>query len=148
QGLTLIPRIAFLSDIEGIWSKLSSFCASQELVKLVPDGQGALRLEVSEGAVFVFGGDAIDRGPDGRRIIRTLLDAKLRQPDRVVLIAGNRDVNKMRLVRELSGYPPSQAPADVISTGPGALLGWLFAHTMGAAFALRMRVKELEGERS
>ena len=34
-----------------------------------------------------FGGDAIDRGPHGRRIVRTLLEVKTRQPGQVVLLA-------------------------------------------------------------
>ena len=45
----------------------------------------------------MFGGDAIDRGPGGRRIVRTLLAARRRYGDRVILLAGNRDINKLRL---------------------------------------------------
>ncbi len=37
-------------------------------------------IELADGATFVFRGDAIDRGPHGRRLVRTLLAAK--QPER------------------------------------------------------------------
>ena len=96
--------------------------------------------------MFVFGGDAIDRGAASRRIVRTLLDAKQRQPDRVVLLAGNRDLNKMRLVRELAGAPPAKAPPELRDAPPEVLLPWIFAHTMGAKAAFEHRRHELAHE--
>src|SRR5258706_349927 len=54
-------EIAYLTDVEGQWEKLTTFCAGNPLVSL--DGDD---LVVAEGATFVFGGDAIDRGPHGR----------------------------------------------------------------------------------
>ena len=65
---------------------------------------------------------------------------KRRQPDRVVLLAGNRDINKMRLRRELGGHPPSKAPAGL---EPPQLLRWILANTMGAARAFEHRATEL-----
>jgi len=63
-----------------------------------------------------------------------------RQPERVVLLAGNRDINKLRLPRELSGAPPAKAPADLPRP---ALLRWIFTNTMGAKDAFDMRAAEL-----
>ena len=37
-------------------------------------------------ATFVFLGDYIDRGPDSRGVIETLMDLQSRQPDRVVAL--------------------------------------------------------------
>jgi hypothetical protein len=94
----------------------------------------------------VRGGDAIDRGPDARRIIALFLEAKARYGDRVVLLAGNRDLNKLRLVRELDGQPPIRTPED-LRTGPrGALLRWICAYTMGAPDAFEHRARELASE--
>jgi len=129
-----VRRIAYVTDVEGKWDKLAGFAAENPLVTL--DDRG---LRVADGAVLVFGGDAVDRGPAGRRVVATLLAAKLAQPDQVVLLAGNRDINKLRLARELTGAPPPGAP-----DGPrGALLRWIFAHTMGARDAFEHRRAEL-----
>ena len=134
--------VAYLTDVEGQWERLRSFAAHNPLVRLDNDN----RLHVRTGAVFVFGGDAIDRGPAGRKIVRTFLEAKARQPAQVVLLAGNRDLNKMRLVRELAGHLPARAPEEVRALAGGALLKWIFQHTMGAADAFAHRRTELLSE--
>jgi len=137
-----MPRpLAYLTDVEGRWDKLARFASVNPYVAL--DAAG--RLQISPGAVFVFGGDAIDRGPDAMRIVEVLVEAAERQPDRVVLLAGNRDINKLRLPRELGGHPPSQAPAGLPRPD---LLRWIFANTMGAKDAFEMRAKELARERT
>ena len=87
-------------------------------------------LVLADGVTFVFGGDAIDRGPHGRRIIRTLLAARRTYGERVILLAGNRDLNKLRLVRELD---------DVPAAARGDRLRWIFEHTMGAPRAFDHR---------
>lgn len=64
----------------------------------------------------------------------------------VLLLAGNRDINKLRLVRELDGAPPIEAP-DEIAHGPrAALLRWILASTMGAKEAFAHRATELVAE--
>lgn len=133
--------IAYLTDVEGKWDKLASFCAGNALVAL--DGD---RLRLADGVTFVFGGDAIDRGPAARKIVETFLNAKAEYGGRVVLLAGNRDINKLRLIAELNGDPPEKAP-DVPRP---ELLKWIFANTMGAPKAFEHRAAELQttdGER-
>lgn len=132
--------IAYLTDVEGQWDKLVSFCQDNPLVHL--DSQG--RLRVRPGATFIFGGDAIDRGPHGRQVVATLLEARRQQPSQVVLLAGNRDINKLRLVRELRGHPLARTPAEVREGPRPALLRWIFEHTMGARDAFHFRQQELE----
>jgi hypothetical protein len=131
--------VAYLTDVEGIWEKLASFCRDNPHVSL-EEGD---RLRVQPGATFVFGGDAIDRGPAGRRVVRVLLEAWRRQPSQVVLLAGNRDINKLRLVRELNGYPPARMPAEVRSASRPVQLRWIFEHSMGARQAFGFRHAEL-----
>jgi hypothetical protein len=133
-----MSAVAYFTDVEGQWDKLASFARDNPWVSLEGD-----RLVLAEGATFVFGGDAIDRGPAGRRIVAAFLEAKRRYGDRVVLLAGNRDINKMRLARELTGSPPARAPADVVAAGRAALLRWIFDNTMGAKKAFEMRHAEL-----
>lgn len=135
--------LAYLTDVEGQWDKLADFAAETPGLRL--DDAGALH--VAEGVTFVFGGDAIDRGPAGRRVVATLLDAWERQPDRVVLLAGNRDLNKIRLTRELRGAPPPKPPPEGLAgASPGVILPWIMAHTMGAGQAFAHRRAELVAE--
>ncbi len=128
--------IAYLTDVEGRWDKLVSFTSDNPAVALV-DGE----LRLSDGVTFVFGGDAVDRGPHARRIVSLLVKAKRTYGERVVLLAGNRDINKTRLVTELSGKPHHRAPPLPSRV---ELLKWTFANTMGAAKAFEHRVAELQ----
>jgi hypothetical protein len=134
--------IAYLTDVEGLWPKLLDFLDRNPHVALDDGG----RLVVADGATLVFGGDAIDRGPHARRIVALLLEAHRRQPDRVVLLAGNRDINKLRLPRELAGFPPTKAPPEVRTAPRPELLRWIFEHTMGARQAFASRQQELARE--
>ena len=134
--------LAYLTDVEGQWTKLAAFAANNPCVRLDDSGS----LHVAPGCSFVFGGDAIDRGPWSRRIVRCLLDAKERHPDRVVLLAGNRDINKMRLVRELAGAHPPKMPDEVRREPRAVMLQWIFANTMGAKAAFEHRRAELISE--
>lgn len=133
-----MSTVSYLTDIEGHWHKLQDFARDNPAASLEGD-----RLVLADGSIFVFGGDAIDRGASSRRIVAALLDAKERYGDRVILLAGNRDINKLRLVRELAGLPPARTPREVVEAGRGPLLAWIFQHTMGAGRAFEMRRAEL-----
>ena len=50
----------------------------------------------------MYGGDAGDKGPGDIRLVRALVALKRRYPRRVYLLVGNRDLNKLRFVAELS----------------------------------------------
>jgi hypothetical protein len=139
--------LAYVTDLEGRWDKLQSFIDGNPHISLTKQGaaDGALRL-TNDDVTFVFGGDAIDRGPHGRAIVALLLAARREYGERVVLLAGNRDINKLRLWRELDGEPPKEAPPE-IQKGPRAdLLRWILTNTMGAKDAFMHRATELASE--
>jgi hypothetical protein len=133
--------VAYVTDVEGQWERLDSVVRSCPLLSW-QDGE----LVVAPGALFVFGGDAIDRGPSARRVIRTLLAARRRQPRQVVLLLGNRDLNKLRLPRELAGALPKRAPPELPLATRAVVLRWIFANTMGAQGAFDFRLQELREE--
>lgn len=91
-------EVEALSDLEGNKNRLDDFLSQSE--NLILDEKG--RLKVKEGAHFVYVGDVMDRGPNSRKILEMLVDLKERQPNQVTLIAGNRDINKIRLALELN----------------------------------------------
>ena len=131
-------KVAYLTDVEGRWDKLVDFCTSSGAGASLVTYDDARGLRVADDAVFVFGGDAIDRGPAGRKIVATLLAAKNAQPDRVVLLAGNRDINKLRLARELDVRAAPSARGELLRT--------IFSRTMGARDAFQHRLAELATE--
>ncbi|GLD92881.1 hypothetical protein PINS_up001460 [Pythium insidiosum] len=59
------------------------------------------QLALRDDALLVFGGDAGDKGDDTLHCYRELVRLKRQHPDRVVLLVGNRDVNKLRFTSEL-----------------------------------------------
>lgn len=131
--------VAYLTDVEGRLDKLTSFATNNPDVRL---HQGELVL--ADGVTFVFGGDAVDRGPAGRAVLKTLVQAKERYGDRVVLLAGNRDINKLRLLRELQGQPPWPAPDELKAKRGPDLLKWILKWSMGAGEAFALRQQELD----
>jgi hypothetical protein len=136
--------VAYVTDVEGCIERLLSFCAKHTLVRIEDPGTPQERLVVAPGSTFVFGGDAVDRGPAGRRVVSLLLEAKLRQPNHVVLLGGNRDLNKLRVLREvLGGVLPKRAPAEAHAWNHAQRLRYIFEHTMGAAHSFEHRRTEL-----
>jgi hypothetical protein len=134
-----MATIAYITDVEGQWNKLRDFATDNALVSLEGD-----RLRVAPNAILVFGGDAIDRGPDGRRVLRALLEVKTRQADQVVLLAGNRDINKLRLWSELQGHFFYPVPDELRGADRATVLRWIFKYTMGAAQGFDHRLRELQ----
>lgn len=86
----------FVTDVEGDFAYWSRYVGLSRVLRRV-DG----RLELKDGCHLVFGGDSVDRGTGDLRFLKELLTLKSAYPDRVHLILGNRDINKMRLTAEL-----------------------------------------------
>jgi hypothetical protein len=74
---------------------------------LTVDSEGKLILQ--QNVILVCLGDVIGDGPDNIELATTLLNLKHDNPTRVILIIGNRDLNKIRLGWEL-------APTDACMT--------------------------------
>ncbi|KDO31584.1 hypothetical protein SPRG_03513 [Saprolegnia parasitica CBS 223.65] len=91
-------KLCYCTDVEGNIEYFNRYVALSEGVYYDGDGH----LELRPGYIFVFGGDAGDKGLGTLRLYRLLIDIKTKYPTRVVLIAGNRDVNKMRFTSELT----------------------------------------------
>ena len=95
--------LEYFTDIEGNYSYFQSLVARSSVLHTDPDGALALR----EQCFLVFGGDVCDRGSGDIRITKALTALKRRYPERVVLIAGNRDVCKLRFGSEMQ---PDEEP--------------------------------------
>ena len=177
------PNVCFCTDVEGNWEYFCRFVELSDALSFVhmkfDEAGAAAELLLKDGWMFVFGGDAVDKGPDNGpggsiRFVRTLVALKEKYGDRVVLILGNRDINKMRLTSELAEAqlallhqvaPPYWVPPKsqvtlvsslartVGSENPAALaaantatnrLRWILSDTMGAAGEFERRKQELE----
>jgi hypothetical protein len=110
--------VAFLTDVEGNWEYFKAFVDRSEALSFV-GGQphymqdGSVELVLHDGWRFVHGGDACDKGGavgGTVRVVRTLVALKRKYPDRVTLILGNRDLNKMRWTAQLAFEPNSFVP--------------------------------------
>jgi len=154
-----MSRIGFVTDVEGnleYWNRWVG--ANSEIVRRRADG----RLELAAEAMLVYGGDAVDKGPGDIRLCRELVGLKERYPERVVLVAGNRDLNKLRLTAELSAEdlarPAEAVPRphwdgsavsyaaflDGAASSRATKCRWLLEHTLGCVGAFEFRRQELE----
>lgn len=103
-------KIGYVTDVEG---NLEYF---REYVQLSPvleyDASDDLQF-VDDSCIFVFGGDVVDKGAGDIRLCRQLVSLKRRYPDRVALLVGNRDLNKIRYTAELSTEDMARPVADI-----------------------------------
>jgi hypothetical protein len=129
-------RVSYVTDVEGDIDFFHRFVALSCVLSFEPDpvvqtaavrasaagGRGLCstgqRLTLADDTHFVFGGDAFDRGPGDLRIAAYLVGLKRRYPDRVHLLIGNRDANKLRFSAELSDMDMAR-PAEEVPKPPG-----------------------------
>eukprot|EP00667_Euglena_gracilis_P008279 EG_transcript_8385 len=101
MAATARPTVAYITDIEGDIDFLHKSVDASPVLTRTPSGRHTCRLDfAAEGTYFVMGGDAFDHGAGDLRIAAELVDFKQRHPDRVFLILGNRDANKLKLTSE------------------------------------------------
>lgn len=121
---TLTPaaeNVAYLTDVEGNMEYLLAYVAISDAFELASErlADGAADLVLRDGWRFVFGGDAVDKGGEvggSIRVARTLVHLKRRYADRVTILIGNRDANKMRISSELT---PAELDPAVLESVPG-----------------------------
>ena len=90
--------VSFVTDVEGnldYWNRWIDI--SQSVYR-----QGSKELELRDNHWLVYGGDIWDRGPGDLRVVSELVGIKKKYPCRVHIVLGNRDINKIRLLTELS----------------------------------------------
>uniref|UniRef100_A0A7S4I846 Calcineurin-like phosphoesterase domain-containing protein n=1 Tax=Odontella aurita TaxID=265563 RepID=A0A7S4I846_9STRA len=90
--------IEFITDVEGNWDYFSSLVRRSTVLSFDEDGN----LSLAPDSFFVHGGDAPDKGPGDIRVVKALTRLKRECPDRVFLLCGNRDTNKLRFASELA----------------------------------------------
>jgi len=91
-------EIGYVTDIEGNINYFDKWVEQSGVLRYSAPGVLELTHPL---AYFVFGGDAIDRGPGNLRLLRRLVALKHSAPERVFFLAGNRDLNKLRMSSEL-----------------------------------------------
>ena len=103
-------EVAYVTDVEGNLDYFDRWVARSSVLKYTePDVLDFTH----DSAYFVFGGDAMDRGDGGMRFTRRLVALKKRYPSRVFLLAGNRDLNKVRFTSEFSESDLKRDPRDI-----------------------------------
>lgn len=90
-------RLGYVTDVEGNFDFFKSFVARSNVLFFSSE-----ELVLRDDCYFVYGGDSVDKGPGDIRLCRALVSLKKKHPDRVFLLVGNRDLNKLRLTSELS----------------------------------------------
>jgi murein DD-endopeptidase MepM/ murein hydrolase activator NlpD len=96
-------QVEALGDVEGNWTKVATFLQNSKLLKAnpaAPDDEEKYEM-VGKVGTFVYLGDSIDNGKQNQKVLRFFTSLKKRYPTRVVLILGNRDINKLRFLWEL-----------------------------------------------
>lgn len=186
--------ISFLTDVEGdrdylnrfveqsrvlCWRSLTAKEAADPPAERSMENRQTVHFPYSEYIDFinpesldclVYGGDVWDQGGFDLYVIRQLLHFYQRYPDRVYLIMGNRDMNKMRIISELG--PPSNLNGSInaapphkgvywlrgtgrvgdpdrdmlLSDHPVERLRWILGETMGSPRAFDYRKQELQHE--
>ena len=158
-----LVRIGYVTDVEGNLDYFRRYVRASGVLRFDDDAETVLRL-ADDGCRFVFGGDAVDKGDGDVRLCRMLADLSDRYGrDRVALLVGNRDLNKLRFTAELSpealATPPEAVPgphwddaaprlADYLKSkrlddSRATRLRWMLEHTLGCPGTFEFRRAEL-----
>lgn len=111
-------HLGYVTDVEGNLEYFLKFVEECRVLKanvsFENDKIHSLELSlVDESCYFVYGGDAVDKGPGDIRLVRALVALKKSCPTRVFLLVGNRDLNKLRLTAELSKEDMARSLEDI-----------------------------------
>jgi hypothetical protein len=114
-------RLGYITDVEGNLDYFLRFVEGSKVLDLLEGNDDcsssfsstSLKLSLRDHCYFVYGGDAVDKGPGDIRLVRALVDLKRRHPNRVYLLVGNRDLNKLRFTAELSDADMARPIRDI-----------------------------------
>lgn len=142
ESINIIPvtdiegRQKFLTNYfrDGINTGLKLFDKDGNAILWSKDLQltGEERIEIPKGSVLVFNGDLFDHGPDDLKLAQIFANtAKLLEndaPERLQIIIGNRDSNKLRFAWELNATSiEARIVHNDTPTWPGAVNQLRFA---------------------
>ena len=121
-------RIGYVADVEGHWDYFLEYVQrsnvlfweehedhNNNLSSSTTNNFGITfkRLKLRPNTHFIYGGDSVDKGPGDIRLCRALVALKNAYPDRVHLLVGNRDLNKIRFSSELSDEDMERPIEDI-----------------------------------
>ncbi|KAG7354331.1 calcineurin-like phosphoesterase [Nitzschia inconspicua] len=107
-------RLGYVTDVEGNIDYFVRYVERSKVLTIRKYDNKLLVLDFNDDTTyFVYGGDAVDKGPGDIRLVRSLVDLKRRYPHRVYLLVGNRDLNKLRLTAELSDSDMARPLSDI-----------------------------------
>jgi len=92
---------SYITDVEGNMIFFENYVNISENIKWASNKKNRLKFK-NNYSIFVYGGDTQDKGEYDIRFVKLLLKFKEDYPERVFLIIGNRDANKLRIPSELS----------------------------------------------
>lgn len=86
-------KLGYCTDVEGNLDFWNKYVDHSKVMHRDSSG----KLVLHDKCRFVYGGDTCDRGYGDLHVLRDLISLKETYPERVHLIMGNRDINKLRL---------------------------------------------------
>ena len=93
-------QVYCFSDIEGFLPSYAGNTTVDPSVKRVINLLKRPYLPLRDNEAIVYTGDLLDRGPYSIRLMKGVLDLKMQFPNQILLIGGNRDFNKVRMIDE------------------------------------------------
>lgn len=153
--------VGYFCDVEGNLDYWERYLNISKVLERVPISLGSVTayqshrgsITLKDNCHFVYGGDVCDRGKGDIRILSDLVNLKESYPDRVHLLLGNRDMNKMRLpfmlhptiLKDVSpwGFWVPKDPGVSACSTATERLQWGLAKTMGSPISFESRREEL-----
>ena len=135
-------KIIVIPDIEG----------NVDVLLSILKANGIKNYKLPLFTTLIILGDATDRGNFNIKVLEIMISLYENNLGRVVLILGNRDINKLRLITLLPQYKSKYsftAGNKIIEWNPTKystkveFAEWIFMHTMGAPNLLQLLANEL-----
>lgn len=114
-------KLVHIGDLEGEWNQINylaenkiglEFCDSQDKhgIPILLDSKTTKWIKLVEENDVVFAGDITDKGDYGLTLLKFIVELKKKYPDRVTLLTGNRDINKLVFLTHLNDRAMKKLP--------------------------------------